>query len=171
MNTCISFDAEKWMVENNGVVAPMKMLCRDDVFSFYASTLSFPEYFGWNWDAFHDCITDLSWIDDTTIHIVHPDVPLANDPHECEKLLCYLHELKFYSRTKGKLIVHFMSSNRQMIQNALFCHYRSADYCNSNRYLEYYRDAKRWQDDPELALKVIDRGLAIMYADAGLFEA
>ena len=26
-----------------------------------ASVLSFPDYFGNNWDAFEDCLTDMSW--------------------------------------------------------------------------------------------------------------
>jgi RNAse (barnase) inhibitor barstar len=29
----------------------------------FADQLNFPEYFGFNWDAFSDCITDLSWLE------------------------------------------------------------------------------------------------------------
>lgn len=143
MRDCMLFDAEKLLQENVGVVAPKGIHNSDAVFAFYASTLSFPEYFGWNWDAFHDCITDLSWFDAATIHVVHPDVPLVNDSRACIQLLCELHELKFYSRINGKLVVHFMSSDRKKIQEALFCHYRVLEHCNSNSYLEYYRDKKR----------------------------
>lgn len=28
----------------------------------FSEKLGFPEYFGFNWDAFSDCITDLSWM-------------------------------------------------------------------------------------------------------------
>jgi hypothetical protein len=35
-----------------------------------------------NWDAFWDCLRDLSWIPETGILIVHTDVPLENQPAE-----------------------------------------------------------------------------------------
>jgi hypothetical protein len=28
----------------------------------FAEVLGFPEYFDFNWDAFADCLTDLSWL-------------------------------------------------------------------------------------------------------------
>lgn len=28
-----------------------------------AKELNFPDYFGYNWDAFSDCLTDMSWIE------------------------------------------------------------------------------------------------------------
>ncbi|MGZ8218054.1 barstar family protein [Methylomagnum sp.] len=29
----------------------------------FSEVLGFPDYFGFNWDAFSDCVTDLSWLD------------------------------------------------------------------------------------------------------------
>ncbi|MEV5566931.1 barstar family protein [Streptomyces sp. NPDC052196] len=31
-------------------------------FEHFYSSLKFPEYFGWNWDAFYDCLRDLQWL-------------------------------------------------------------------------------------------------------------
>lgn len=33
-----------------------------DLFDSCAETLQFPAYFGFNWDAFADCLADLSWL-------------------------------------------------------------------------------------------------------------
>lgn len=36
---------------------------RAAVFEGFAAALRFPEWFGANWDALADCLTDLSWLD------------------------------------------------------------------------------------------------------------
>lgn len=35
---------------------------RETFFTEVAHALGFPDYFGRNWDAVHDCLTDLSWL-------------------------------------------------------------------------------------------------------------
>jgi len=47
-----------------------------DLFSAYGKGMLAPnDYFGKNWDAFSDCLTDLQWIEMEYIHIVHHDLP------------------------------------------------------------------------------------------------
>ncbi|MFD3557347.1 barstar family protein [Streptomyces goshikiensis] len=31
-------------------------------FQHFSEALKFPEYFGWNWNAFYDCVRDLNWL-------------------------------------------------------------------------------------------------------------
>lgn len=39
-----------------------KMRTVDGLFSEYQRGFLFPEYFGWNWNAFDECIRDLEWL-------------------------------------------------------------------------------------------------------------
>jgi RNAse (barnase) inhibitor barstar len=38
-----------------------KMSGVDEIFGQFSDTLGFPAYFGWNWNALFDCLSDLSW--------------------------------------------------------------------------------------------------------------
>ena len=50
-----------------------KILNRDDLFQACAQTLAFPEWFGHNWDAFEDCLGDLSWLQTQRILLIYLD--------------------------------------------------------------------------------------------------
>ncbi len=40
-----------------------KIKDKNSLFREFSEKLNFPGYFGHNWDAFSDCITDLSWLE------------------------------------------------------------------------------------------------------------
>jgi hypothetical protein len=44
-----------------GGLAVARIDLRQPVFEAFARALAFPDWFGRNWDALEDCLTDLSW--------------------------------------------------------------------------------------------------------------
>jgi len=40
-----------------------EMLDSDGVFTQFYEAMRLPDYFGWNWDALRDCLSDLHWLD------------------------------------------------------------------------------------------------------------
>lgn len=46
------------------VVDGDKMSEAHEIFAEFKEKLKFPEYFGGNWDAFNDCVSDLMWLDE-----------------------------------------------------------------------------------------------------------
>jgi hypothetical protein len=87
-----------------------------------AQQLSFPNYFGWNWDALEECLRDLSWLSEVKqISIVHEAVPLSP---RGEQLKTYLQILavaiRRRSETPGpRLEVVFPDELRALILDAL----------------------------------------------------
>lgn len=48
---------------------------REGLFDAYESAFSFPDYFGRNWNAFIDLMSDLSWIDSDEVAVMHDGLP------------------------------------------------------------------------------------------------
>ncbi|MCA9192398.1 MAG: barstar family protein [Planctomycetales bacterium] len=70
----------------------------DGLFQEFKKCLRFPEYFGNNWAAFDDCVTDLDWIDATGFVLIveHAESLLLSDQPEITTFLRHLHVAKVY---------------------------------------------------------------------------
>lgn len=61
------------------IVVPTELNDERSLFAWYSSALRFPDYFGANWDAFDECMRDLSWINERKIVVFHENLPLAGN--------------------------------------------------------------------------------------------
>lgn len=62
------------------VVVPNGIQTKELLFATFESGLHFPDYFGYNWDAFEECFRDLTWLlPRTNIVVEHLDVPMLTD--------------------------------------------------------------------------------------------
>jgi hypothetical protein len=68
-----------------------------------ASALHFPSYFGSNWDALEDCLTDLSWIEATgyVLLIENAEDFSRNEPEEWSTAHSILLDAAAYWRKNG----------------------------------------------------------------------
>lgn len=58
----------------------------------FARALDFPPYFGGNWDALEDCLTDLEWLSSEAFVLIltNADLILKNDPESWRTLASVL---------------------------------------------------------------------------------
>lgn len=83
-----------------------------------AAALSFPDYFGQNWDALEDCLTDLDWLEGDRVVLLYeqPDRFAQADPSEWEVALDILRSTVEYWRTTNRsLSVFFKGSNTDLV--------------------------------------------------------
>lgn len=48
---------------------------KDELLRELSDELSFPDYFGHNWDALWECLNDFQWIDAREIVLIHSKIP------------------------------------------------------------------------------------------------
>jgi RNAse (barnase) inhibitor barstar len=68
-----------------------------------ASILSFPDYFGDNWDALEECLTDLNWLDGRGVVLVFEQIaPFIRHNHGDWAIACeILQDAATYWRTQA----------------------------------------------------------------------
>jgi hypothetical protein len=75
----ILFEANDSVAHSDGALlvnVDSNIRSKDDLLRFLSKQLNFPEYFGCNWDAFEECLNDLSWLEHKRVVLRHHDIPL-----------------------------------------------------------------------------------------------
>jgi hypothetical protein len=68
--------------------------------------LRFPDYFGGNWNALDECITDLSWLPPGDVVLIHKDLPLADNHASLSVYLSVLRNAAKNWDTKGSNLIY-----------------------------------------------------------------
>jgi len=58
---------------------PSLLESKEDLFNAFETSIGLPDYFGGNWDAFEECIRDLSWVRSANIILSHNSLPFADN--------------------------------------------------------------------------------------------
>lgn len=97
---------------------------KTNLFRFYAEKLKFPSYFDYNWDAFNDCIADLSWLPSIKIYIHHdclPDLPV-NDLRIYMSILDYAINCNLADNITSKNKTVLMIGFAKKLENDVMCY-------------------------------------------------
>jgi RNAse (barnase) inhibitor barstar len=90
------------------------------LFEAYENAFSFPEYFGRNWNAFIDLMSDLSWIDSDEVAVVHEGLPALRESELRTYLECLQDVLSRARPTdRPQVRVGFRSADREHIRRLL----------------------------------------------------
>lgn len=85
-----------------------------DFFQKSAEIMIFPDYFGENWDAFNDCMNDLSWLSANGYLLLYtqPDNFAQNDPQEWAIALDIFQEaVEYWEGTDTPMYVLLQTDN------------------------------------------------------------
>ena len=92
-----SLHTARWVRVPSGIRSKEKLL------GIFAKQLQFPGYFGWNWDAFEECLRDLSWLpDQQLIVVVHESLPFGETENR-ETYLAILRNWRANSKREVRL--------------------------------------------------------------------
>jgi RNAse (barnase) inhibitor barstar len=93
---------------------------KDEFLKQAAATLQFPDYFGGNWDALADCLTDMSWHQASGFVILYNDFnPFAEKARdEFRVALDIFRESTEFWRSQGKIMIVLLAGTPENAKEA-----------------------------------------------------
>jgi RNAse (barnase) inhibitor barstar len=103
------------------VNVPASLERKEDLFNAYEVSLGLPDYFGGNWDAFEECIRDLSWVRSRSIVLSHNGLPFADNSSLLRTYISILAGAteKWSQQTEHDIEVHFPRECESAIKDIL----------------------------------------------------
>jgi RNAse (barnase) inhibitor barstar len=99
------------------VMIPENIASKQALLATLARQLRFPDYFGENWDALNECMSDLSWLPIGSVIVNHSDVPLLGDVRNARIYLAILRDAVAKMSKSGDhpLLIVFPTKFREQI--------------------------------------------------------
>jgi RNAse (barnase) inhibitor barstar len=117
MNQRFVYFENSFEILDSKIVLIKNAVNKNELFKIYVHSLNFPDYFGNNWDALYDCLTDLSWIEEKILVIIHNDIPLEES--ERKTYLDLLSDVVLYwnQNVRIKMNICFPNEYKEKINN------------------------------------------------------
>lgn len=101
---------------------PAGLSSKQELLATIASALRFPSYFGHNWDALDECLTDLSWLPAGDVIVIHRDLPLAMDSEACSIYLSILWDAAQRWKQQGSNLFFASWNDQETIAQSQLAH-------------------------------------------------
>ncbi len=107
--------------ENSFVVDIQQQISnQNELYDMYKRTVTFPDYFGDNWDAFFDVLKDLSWVPQENIIIRHFFLPVLPENELRVYLEILADSVEFWTKfDRHKMVVYFSIEVEEKIKELM----------------------------------------------------
>jgi RNAse (barnase) inhibitor barstar len=87
---------------------------KDQFLNHAAVALKFPDYFGKNWDAFYDCLTDMDWVDAEgyAIYFDHTNAFAEHHESQLETVIELFQDAVDFWKGEGKSMLVLLSGDK-----------------------------------------------------------
>jgi hypothetical protein len=92
------------MPDERVVMLPKGLNDKKALLDFLRESIPLPPYFGGNWDALEECLSELAWLPNEKLVLMHEEIPLHGSPRD---LQTYLQILAATAREEKRLRVIF----------------------------------------------------------------